>query len=161
MLPVVDALYQILWRLTMVDQESDSEPTMNKQTIGYWATTGLLSFAFLAGGAGDLSKAPQVLEGMTHLGYPAYFATILGLWKVLGAVALLAPKFPRLKEWAYAGIVFDLTGASASHAAMGDDAGKIITPLVLLGLAAASWALRPDDRRLRSPGEAPGAAAAA
>ncbi|MDC3955244.1 DoxX family protein [Polyangium jinanense] len=120
------------------------------RTIGYWAATGLLAFAFAAGGVGDLSGAPQVLEGMTHLGYPAYFATILGVWKVLGAVALLAPRFPRLKEWAYAGIFFDLTGAAASHAASGDPAGKVITPLVLVAIAAASWALRPESRKLAS-----------
>jgi uncharacterized membrane protein YphA (DoxX/SURF4 family) len=118
------------------------------RTIGYWATTGLLGLAFVAGGAGDLSGAPQVLEGMAHLGYPAYFATILGVWKVLGAVAVIAPRFPRLKEWAYAGIVFDLTGAAASHAVSGDPAGKVITPLVLLAVAAASWALRPEGRKL-------------
>jgi uncharacterized membrane protein YphA (DoxX/SURF4 family) len=120
------------------------------KTIGYWIATGLVGLAFLAGGAGDLSQSPQVVEGMTHLGYPGYFATILGAWKVLGAAALFAPGLPRLKEWAYAGIVFDLTGAAFSHAASGDPAGKVITPLVLLALAAASWALRPEGRKLVS-----------
>ncbi|MDI1446055.1 DoxX family protein [Polyangium sp. 6x1] len=120
------------------------------RTIGYWVATGLLGFAFAAGGIGDLSGSPEILEGMAHLGYPAYFATILGVWKVLGAVALLVPRFPRLKEWAYAGIFFDLTGAAASHAVSGDPAGKVITPLVLLGIAAASWALRPESRKLSS-----------
>ncbi|TKD11793.1 DoxX family protein [Polyangium fumosum] len=120
------------------------------RTIGYWVATGLLGFAFAAGGLGDLSRSPQVMEGMAHLGYPAYFATILGAWKVLGAVALLVPRFPRLKEWAYAGIIFDLTGAAASHAASGDPAGKVITPLVLVAIAAASWALRPASRKLPS-----------
>ncbi|MDI1428631.1 DoxX family protein [Polyangium sorediatum] len=120
------------------------------RTIAYWVATGLLGFAFAAGGLGDLSRSPQVMEGMTHLGYPPYFATILGAWKVLGAVALLVPRFPRLKEWAYAGIIFDLTGAAASHAASGDPAGKVITPLVLVAIAAASWALRPASRKLPS-----------
>jgi len=120
------------------------------RTIGYWVATGLLGFAFAAGGLGDLSRSPEVMEGMTHLGYPAYFATILGAWKVLGAVALLVPRFPRLKEWAYAGIIFDLTGAAASHAASGDSVGKVITPLVLVAIAAASWALRPESRKLAS-----------
>ena len=124
---------------------------MKATTIGYWATTGLLALAFAAGGLADLSMSPQVIEGMTHLGYPAYFAAILGVWKVLAPIALLAPRFPRLKEWAYAGIVFDLTGAAASHAAMHDGAGKVITPLVLLALAAASWALRPEGRVLKAP----------
>jgi len=120
------------------------------RNIGYWAATGIVGLAFAAGGVGDLSGSPQILEGMAHLGYPAYFATILGAWKVLGAVALLAPRFPRLKEWAYAGIFFDLTGAAASHAESGDPAGKVITPLVLLAIAAASWALRPESRKLAS-----------
>jgi uncharacterized membrane protein YphA (DoxX/SURF4 family) len=118
------------------------------RTIGYWVATALVGLAFLAGGAGDLSGSPQVLEGMTHLGYPAYFATILGAWKILGAAALFAPGLPRLKEWAYAGIAFDLTGAAFSHAASGDPAGKVMTPIVLLALAAASYALRPEPRRL-------------
>jgi uncharacterized membrane protein YphA (DoxX/SURF4 family) len=121
---------------------------MNIKSIGYWVATGLTGFAFLAGGAMDLSRSPQVLEGMAHLGYPGYFAAILGAWKIAGAIAVLAPRFPRLKEWAYAGMAFDLTGAALSHASSGDDAGKIITPLVLLGIVAASWALRPASRKL-------------
>jgi uncharacterized membrane protein YphA (DoxX/SURF4 family) len=87
---------------------------------------------------------------MAALGYPAYFVTILGAWKLLGGLALLAPRLPRLKEWAYAGIAFDLTGAAFSHAAVGHPAAKVIAPLVILGLAAASWALRPASRRLGS-----------
>ncbi len=118
------------------------------KTIAYWTTTGLLAAAFLAGGFFDLSHAPPVLEGMKVLGYPAYVATILGVWKVLGAAAILAPGLPRAKEWAYAGILFDLTGAAASHAFVSDPAGKVVTPLVLLALAGASWALRPASRRL-------------
>lgn len=121
---------------------------MSRQRVTYWATTGLVAFAFLSGGVMDLARGPAVVAGMQALGYPAYVATILGAWKLLGAAAILAPRFPRLKEWAYAGILFDLTGAAASHAFAGDPAGKIVTPLVLLGLAAASWALRPEARRL-------------
>ncbi|MGZ3419644.1 MAG: DoxX family protein [Polyangiales bacterium] len=121
---------------------------MNTRKTIYWVTTGLLAFAFLMGGAFDVMRSPQVVEGMGKLGYPAYFATILGTWKLLGAVAIVAPRYPRLKEWAYAGIMFDLTGASLSHLASGDPAGKVVTPLVLLGLAAASWALRPSKRVL-------------
>ncbi|WP_437674856.1 DoxX family protein [Sorangium sp. So ce131] len=120
------------------------------RTIGYWIATGLLGFGVAAGGLADLTRSPQVVEVMTRLGYPAYLATLLGVWKVLGAVALFAPRFPRLKEWAYAGIFFDLTGAAASHAAVGDPAGQVMTPLVLVAVAAASWALRPESRRLAS-----------
>jgi hypothetical protein len=93
-----------------------------------------------------LSRAAFAVPGIVALGYPDYFLTILGLWKVLAGLAILAPRLPRLKEWAYAGIAFDLTGAAFSHAAMGDSAAKIIVPLVLLGIAAASWALRPPSR---------------
>jgi hypothetical protein len=102
------------------------------------------------GGAFNLFGFPRVLETMAHLGYPAYFPKIVGAWKVLGAVAVLAPRFPRLKEWAYAGILFDLTSAAASHAMSGDPAGKVIPPLVLLAVAAASWAPRPEGRNLAS-----------
>lgn len=124
---------------------------MKGKVIGYWAATGLIALAFVAGGLGDVMRSPAVMEGMAHLGYPAYFALILGAWKILAAPALLVPGFPRLKEWAYAGIFFDLTGAAVSHAALGDGAGKVLTPLFLLGIAAASWALRPEGRTLRAP----------
>lgn len=121
------------------------------RTIGYWLATGLVAFALGTGGVADVMRVPPVVEGMTHLGYPVYFCVILGVWKVLGAGALLAPGMPRLKEWAYAGAVFDLTGAAASHAAAGDDAAKLIAPLVLTALALLSWTLRPASRRLAGP----------
>jgi uncharacterized membrane protein YphA (DoxX/SURF4 family) len=114
--------------------------------IGYWVTTGLFAAAFLASGVAEITAAPAVVLAMRPLGYPLYFLTILGIWKVLGAAALLAPRLPRLKEWAYAGIFFDLTGAAISHACSGDPAGKIATPLIFLALAGASWALRPEAR---------------
>lgn len=91
---------------------------------------------------------PQVLEGITHLGYPLHFVILLGIWKVLGGVAILLPGFALLKEWAYAGMIFDLTGAAAAHAASGDDLRHILVPLVLALLVVASWALRPEGRKL-------------
>jgi uncharacterized membrane protein YphA (DoxX/SURF4 family) len=121
---------------------------MNMRSIGYWTTTILIALAFLSGGAAYLSRADVPLRGMAELGYPAYFVTLLGVWKVLGGLAILTPRLPRLKEWAYAGIAFDLTGAAFSHGAVGDPAAKVIIPLVLLGIAAASWALRPASRKL-------------
>lgn len=121
---------------------------MNACSAVYWTTTPLIALAFLSGGAAYLSGAEAPLRGMAELGYPAYFVTILGVWKVLGGLAILVPRFPRLKEWAYAGITFDLTGAAYSHASMGHPAVKVIVPLVLLGLAAASWSLRPASRKL-------------
>ena len=116
--------------------------------MGYWVATALVAFAIGAGGVADVVGAPEVMEGFRKLGYPDYFATIIGVWKVGGAVVLVAPRFPLVKEWAYAGIVFDLTGASASHAFSGDPIGNIMVPLVLLALLIASWWLRPSSRRL-------------
>jgi uncharacterized membrane protein YphA (DoxX/SURF4 family) len=116
--------------------------------IGYWAATGLVALAFAFGGVMDIMHPPDVVAGMAHLGYPVYLATLLGIWKVLGAVALVVPGFPRVKEWAYAGIFFDLTGAAVSHAASGDDAGHVLTPLVILAVVVASYLLRPESRRL-------------
>jgi uncharacterized membrane protein YphA (DoxX/SURF4 family) len=111
-------------------------------------TTAIVAFVLLSGGAAELAHRPETLEGMAHLGYPLYFTLILGFWKVLGGIALLAPRFPRLKEWAYAGAFFDLTGASVSHAARGDDPGHLLWPLVFAILVVASWALRPESRTL-------------
>ena len=125
---------------------------MTIRTAGYWTTTTIIALAFLSGGAAYLAGAGFALEGMAALGYPAYFVTLLGAWKVLGGIAILAPRSPRLKEWAYAGIAFDLTGAAFSHAAVGEPAAKVIVPLVMLGIAAASWALRPASRALQGSG---------
>jgi uncharacterized membrane protein YphA (DoxX/SURF4 family) len=92
---------------------------------------------------------PQVRGLIERLGYPQYFLVILGIWKLLGAVALAIPRFPRLKEWAYAGVIFDLTGAVTSQLASGlIDAGTLAYPIVMTGVAVASWALRPLSRRL-------------
>lgn len=126
---------------------------MKTRTIAYWITTGLLAFAFLGGGLFDLSGSPEVDAQLAHLGYPAYLGPLLGAWKVLGALAILVPGLPRLKEWAYAGMMFDLTGAVASHAAVGDAFGQLVPPIVLLGVLAASWALRPAGRVLAASGE--------
>ena len=114
----------------------------------YWLLTGGFAFLFASGGAADLLRAELAMRGLLSLGYPAYFATILGAWKVLAAAALLWPRLPRLKEWAYAGIAFDLTGAALSHLAAGHGLGVAARPLLLLGVAIASWALRPPSRVL-------------
>lgn len=118
------------------------------RTIGYWAATGLVVLVMGAGGVADLSGQPEVTEGLARLGYPAYLATILGVWKVGGALVLFAPGLRLLKEWAYAGIAFDLIGAAASHVYVKDPVGEVVVPLVVLGLTGASWMLRPTSRRL-------------
>jgi uncharacterized membrane protein YphA (DoxX/SURF4 family) len=121
---------------------------MKGRLIGYWVTTAIVAFVLLVGGVMDLVRPADAVELIAHLGYPMYFMTIIGFWKVLGAFAVVIPGAPRLKEWAYAGIVFDFTGALVSHAAIGDGAGRIIPPLVLTLLALASWVLRPQSRVL-------------
>jgi hypothetical protein len=121
------------------------------KNIAYWATTILGPTSFVIGGVLSLSQSEQVTTGLNHLGYPAYFASILGVWKILGALAITVPGFARLKEWAYAGFVFDLTAAAISHAVIGDGSAEVVGPLVFLALVVASWALRPDSRRLAAP----------
>ncbi|AKF10088.1 DoxX family protein [Sandaracinus amylolyticus] len=116
--------------------------------IAYWISTALLALALGAGGVLDLTRAPEVMTGLERLGYPAYLATLLGAWKLAGVAALLAPGLGRLKEWAYAGIAFDLTGAAFSHVASGDAPGAV-APIALFVIAAASWALRPASRLAR------------
>jgi uncharacterized membrane protein YphA (DoxX/SURF4 family) len=98
---------------------------------------------------------------MSHLGYPLYFAALLGAWKVLGALAIVAPGLPRLKEWAYAGMFFDLSGAAISHGSVGDPPARWLTPLAILAVVVASWALRPRSRVLRGAEAAIGSASSA
>src|SRR5215472_874675 len=117
--------------------------TMKMKVIGYWATTTAIALELLAGGVTDLLHGREVLvvgrpvvEDMVQLGYPVYLLTILGVWKLLGGVALLVPRFPRLKEWAYAGFFFDLTGAAVSGIARGADPEVVVwTPIILTLIA--------------------------
>jgi hypothetical protein len=125
---------------------------MKTRSATYWITTGLIAFFIGGGGLGQIAQywaRPHAVVPV--LGYPMYFFGILGVWKVLGVIAILAPRFPLLKEWAYAGIFFDLTGAAASCAAVGGYGAygfHVIVPLVLTGLTVTSWALRPPARIL-------------
>ena len=122
---------------------------MSKQNIGYWIATGLFCLAMTAGGTMNLLRADIQKESIEALGYPEYLMTILGVAKLLGVIALLIPGAPLLKEWAYAGFTFDLLGAAASHAFVGDAAMEIMLPLIILGISAVSYWLRPSSRRLR------------
>jgi uncharacterized membrane protein YphA (DoxX/SURF4 family) len=113
----------------------------------YWTTTLVLATECVVGGVmGGLQLSP-FRDTAEHLGYPAYFMSILGVWYAGAGLILLAPRLPRLKEWAYAGLVINYTGAAASHIWTGDSVGKLVGPTVFLGLTAASWALRPPARR--------------
>jgi DoxX-like family len=122
------------------------------KTILYWFTTVSVAMPIGSGGVGQMMQFRANPHGVVPvLGYPMYFFAILGIWKVLGAIAILVPRFPRLKEWAYAGIFFDLTGAAASCAAVGGYgayAFHVIAPLIIAGFMMASWALRPPSRTL-------------
>jgi hypothetical protein len=91
---------------------------------GYWLATGFTATAYFVICAADILHAPMMMASLARLGYPVYLATILGVWKLLGAAAITAPGLPRLKEWAYAGMFFNLTGAALSHAASGDPPKK-------------------------------------
>ncbi len=128
---------------------------MKLKMIGYWATTIIVALELLAGGVTDLIRGPallfvgdSVVLALAQLGYPVYLLTILGVWKLLGAIALLVPRFPRLKEWAYAGTFFVYMGAAASWVARGSGMGDLIWPLAFAVLTLASWALRPPGRTL-------------
>ncbi|MFD6441363.1 DoxX family protein [Peribacillus sp. NPDC060186] len=119
--------------------------------IAYWSVTLLLAAAVMLSGIGQLMQYGGNIELVTNLGYPLYVLTILGIWKVLGAIALVVPGFPRLKEWVHAGIFFLMTGAALSHAFandFGDYGFSIILPLSYAALNIASWALRPKSRKL-------------
>ena len=122
---------------------------MKAKSVAYWTMTILVALPIGSGGVAQVAHVKENVDGFVHvLGYPLYFMTILGVWKVLGAIAILVPRFPRLKEWAYAGIFFDLTGAAATWAAVGGsgEALHIIAPLIIAGFTVASWALRPESR---------------
>jgi hypothetical protein len=117
------------------------------RTVAYWTATAVLATECFVGAVmGALQLQP--FKGIaTHLGYPLYFMTILGVCYVSAGVVLLAPRLPRLKEWAYAGLIFNYTGAAASHIWVGDDIKTLVGPLIFVALTAASWALRPQARR--------------
>lgn len=121
---------------------------MNAKKIGYWTATGIVALLLLSGGVAQVTLQPQNVEGFTRHGYPIYFMVLLGVWKLLGGIALLVPRFPRVKEWAYAGIFIDFSSAVVTHAVYGDGVGHILAPIVCIGILFASWALRPESRTL-------------
>lgn len=122
-----------------------------KSKLGYWIPTALFALALTMSGLMTVTRQAPMVAAYTHLGYPTYFMTLLGAAKLLGVAALLAPKLPRLKEWAYAGFTINLGSAAFSHLSSGDPAGTAVAPIVLLGLLLTSWHLRPEERRLAGP----------
>src|SRR5262245_8404983 len=123
--------------------------------IAFWAATFVVVFELAAGSVWNLLQIEWVRVQLNHLGYPLYYTYITGVWQIGGAAAIIAPRFPRLKEWAYAGASFTWSGAVASHLLAGDGVEVWLPPLVFLIFAIASWALRPADRRLPYAGVAP------
>ncbi|NIJ53893.1 DoxX family protein [Dyadobacter arcticus] len=109
---------------------------MKKTKIIYWILTGLLSVMLGIGSVYDAISAPEAVEHVTRIGYPTYLVPFLGVMKILGIIAILIPGYPRIKEWAYAGLAYDMFGALYSHVAFGDGVqmwGGLIVGLVLLG----------------------------
>ncbi|WP_018627904.1 DoxX family protein [Niabella aurantiaca] len=122
---------------------------MNKKNkIIYWITTAWLALGMLSTGIVQLIHQKEETEMMTHLGYPAYLLTLLGSWKILGVIAVLIPRYPLLKEWAYAGFFFAMTGAIFSHLVSGDGSNGLFGPSLLLVLTVVSWYFRPADRKV-------------
>lgn len=128
-----------------------------RNKIIYWVATLWLSSGMIATGILQLFRmpvegaiAPPGVYGIKYLGYPVYFLTIIGVWKVLGVIALLIPKYPLLKEWAYAGFFFLMSGAIFSHLAMNDPFKEIFPSALLLVLTILSWYFRPAGRKLNS-----------
>lgn len=119
--------------------------------ITYWVTTILLAANYAFAGVMYISKDEPVVEGAKALGYPLYFMVLLGYWKLAGAVAILAPRTPLIKEWAYAGMFINLTAAAVSNYISALGTKEIIAPLTMIPFLALSWALRPASRRFGGP----------
>jgi hypothetical protein len=116
--------------------------------IVYWVATIWLSLGMLSTGIVQIIQMGEEVEMMLRLGYPLYFLSLIGVWKILGVIAVLVPKTPLIKEWAYAGFFFTMTGALVSHFALGDKAIEFFGPTLLLVLTVVSWYFRPSDRKI-------------
>lgn len=121
-----------------------------RNKIIYWIVTVFLSVGMLAGGIQQTLQIGGYNEIITKLHYPLYVLSILGVWKILGVIAILIPKFPLLKEWAYAGFFFAMSGAAISHFAVGQSFTEAIPALILLAVTVLSWYFRPSDRKIIS-----------
>ena len=121
-----------------------------RNKIIYWVATLWLALGMLSTAIVQLIKMDEEVKNFSNLGYPLYLMTILGVWKILGVIAILIPRFPLLKEWAYAGFFFAMSGAFFSHIISGDDAIALFGPALLLVLTVLSWYYRPVDRKVIS-----------
>jgi uncharacterized membrane protein YphA (DoxX/SURF4 family) len=125
-----------------------------RNKIIYWVATIWLALGMTSTGIVQFLKMKEEVDLFNRLGYPIYFLTILGIWKILGVVAVLIPRFPLLKEWAYAGFFFAMSGAVLSHLASGSAAAEYFGPILLIVLTVTSWYFRPEDRKLVSVDQA-------
>lgn len=121
---------------------------MKRNKIIYWIATVWLSLGMTSSAIVQLVRIPEGVEAITKLGFPTYLMTILGVWKVLGVIAILAPRYPVLKEWAYAGFFFVTSGALVSHIVMKESFGDTFPSILLLTLTVVSWYFRPESRKV-------------
>ncbi|MBE8724710.1 DoxX family protein [Flavobacterium hungaricum] len=121
-----------------------------RNKIIYWIATLWLALGMTATGIVQILQIKEEVDMMNHLRYPLYFLPLLGIWKILGVIAILIPKFGLLKEWAYAGFFFAMSGAVVSHLASGDDAKALFGPALLIVLTIVSWYFRPESRKVIS-----------
>ena len=119
-----------------------------RNKIIYWIATIWLALGMVSTAIVQLMKKEEEVDMMTRLGYPIYFLMIIGVWKILGVIAILVPKFPLLKEWTYAGFFFLMSGAVISHLVIGDAAKELFGPMLLIILSVVSWYFRPSDRKI-------------
>ncbi|WP_152270589.1 DoxX family protein [Agriterribacter humi] len=119
-----------------------------RNRIIYWIATAWLALGMVSTAVVQLIQMKEETDMMTRLGYPLYLLTILGIWKILGVIAMLVPRFPLVKEWAYAGFFFAMSGAIISHIAVGDSATALFGPTLLIVLTVVSWYFRPESRKL-------------
>ena len=119
-----------------------------RNKIIYWISTLWMGLGMVSSAIVQLLKVNEQVAAFNHLGYPVYLMTLLGVWKILGMVVILIPKYPLLKEWAYAGFFFTMSGAAWSHIAAGDAMKEIFPSLLLLVLTLVSYYFRPTDRKI-------------
>ena len=128
--------------------ENSKNTSSKRNKIIYWIATIWLCLGMVSSGIVQFIKLKEEVDLFTHLGYPIYFLTILSIWKFLGVIAVLVPKLPLVKEWAYAGFFIAMTGAVISHIAVGDGLKESFGPVLLIVLTVVSWYFRPADRRI-------------
>ncbi|EJL75800.1 DoxX family protein [Chryseobacterium populi] len=124
------------------------DKSQKRNKIIYWIFTLWMALGMVSTAIVQLMKHKDEVENFTKLGYPIYLMSIIAIWKILGVIVALVPKLPLLKEWAYAGFFFAMSGAVISHLFVGDTIGKTFPPLLLLVISIISWYFRPADRKL-------------